>query len=277
VKKLNYTEAKKEYLQTLYEMSEGNPFREIKLNDLSSRLNSTNDQQSGIMSQQKLEGFVTYTFGLAMITPLGCIEVEKEMEKTYAEKELLVLKTIYNLAKNLPNNEVHYSEVYRAVNLPSHEMIKIQMELYDNKKYLMPSSDETLKVSPAGEEFLEGKSNMPKTTGDTYNTNNYAPSINQIGGSHNTLYAQMNLNPEFEKLIAPVLDLIRSSEMSKPDKDEFIQDIQSINRLISENPKRAEAKFNYLDTALKATDIGVKLLPYTPAIYAFFESLIQKM
>ena len=270
-----FQELQRDYLIKLYELTDGAAFKQINNSTLRNALGISEQDESELINYLKYPNFIDGTFGTVMLTPTGKMIAEGYMKEDYADKELLILQTADEMGKTSSGGIVIIFDLARELNMPVHDLIDYLDELENRKYWIKSVADEAIKVSPRGKEFLQKKSNMPKATGDNYNTHNYGNAINQIGGSNNTQYAQMNLNPEFEKLITPVLDLIRSSELPQPDKDEFIQDIQTVNRLIAENPERAKAKFDYLGTALKATDIGLKLAPYIPAITAFIESHIK--
>ncbi len=210
------------------------------------------------------------------------LEDEKMAEKNYAENELLVLKTIYDLGKNLPMGAVMVSDIAKKLRMPYSELNEYLNELEERKGLIENFSDEAVKVAPKGKEFLQGKSNLPGniTSGHTYNTNIYAPSNNQIGGQGNVQNAQIILHPEFDNAIKSITNLIKESSLTQFKQADLISNIEHIKQLQSSEPsvelvEHAKSKVDYLGIAVKGTDLAVKIAPYLPALYAYFESLIK--
>jgi hypothetical protein len=87
-------------------------------------------------------------------------------------------------------------------------------------------------------------------------------------------------NPDFDRALASLVEIIRSSNLPADDKEELQGEVASINKLAlkEQNPntlERAKLKLDYLKTSLTAADLAVKAAPYLPALYQFFQSLPQ--
>jgi hypothetical protein len=87
-------------------------------------------------------------------------------------------------------------------------------------------------------------------------------------------------NPEFDKSISAIIALIKSSSMAEDDKQELTNEVEAINKLALKEPstaivEKAKLKLEYLKTALTATDIAIKVTPYLPALYTFFENFAR--
>lgn len=278
------------YLHKVYELTNGNSKEGVSWKDLASELGISKEEENKTYYYLKDKGLVKSIFqGQVSITTQGIDEVEKNMERTYAEKELLVLKTIYEMGKNSPGNEVFFNDLKKAVNMPYDDLVTIITELYDGKRYLGESSDETVKISPEGMEFLENSRN-------SHNQNSSATNIvNTFYGSVTNLQQQTHYsnqtfnrsistvnNSDFNSAIGSILEIIKSSSLNNFKKEDLISDLERIQQLAeAENePSRelvehAKSKISYLETAIKATDLATKILPYFPQLYAYFEGLIK--
>lgn len=266
MRKRTIQELQREYLVKLYELTDGNSYKEIERSVLNKALDLSDGQETTLMGILKYPNLVAYTFTNAMLTPTGVYLAEEYMAKDYAEKELLVLKTIQQLSKYNPNNQVHFSDLQKAVNMSLHDLNEIITELDNRKGYLGQAFDEHLKLSPAGKEFLQGKSNTNNQAGNTYNTYINAPSNNQIGGKNNTQNAQININPEFDKAIESLVDLVKNSSFSEIDKEDHIADIERIKQLSQKEKspdviERAQKKISLLKSALEVGEMVVKATP----------------
>jgi hypothetical protein len=217
--------------------------------------------------------------GRVIIKPPGTDILAESMEKTYADVERFVLETIFERCKQSPNGHIHYSALEDLDTAPYNES-EITNELH-NKNYLDSQIDECFKISVKGIEFLQGKSNsVNQTARDIYNTNNYGHSINQIGGNSNAQTAQINVNSEFDNAIKSIVDLVKSSSLSSLIKEDLITDVERIQNLAKQEPsaelvERAKSRINYLETALKVTDLALKTAPIFPHLYAFFDGLLN--
>ena len=285
MKNLTFLQLQEKYLQKMYELAKGTPYVQIdqRHRELNEIVEFGSEQYMGVAEQLQKKGWGEFGWaGCIFITSDGIEKIQNDMAQNYADKELFVLKTIDEMSKNNPRGEVHAREVQNALGLSFHEFYEITLELYDRKRYLGAASDEHIKLSPAGKEFLQGKSNMSnhQSVRDIYNTYVNAPSNNQIGGQYNTQNAQINLNPEFDNAIKAITDLIQSSSISGFKRDDLLSTIEHIKQLPSSKPspelvEHAKSKISYLDTVIKGTDLAIKVAPYLPALVTYFERLIK--
>ena len=282
MRKLTFQELQRAYLLKLYELTDGNAFQDIERSVLNESLGITEQKESELLVYFKYGNLIEFTFSGANLQPEGIIFAEEYMAQDYADKELLVLKTIYEMGKNKPKRDVLYVDLlYSNATFKDDELNSIIEEL-ERKGFLGKASDECVRISPQGMEFIEGKSNMPnhQSSRDVYNTYINAPSNNLIGGKSNTQNAQINLNPEFDNAIKSIVDLIQASSISGFKKDDLLSNVEHIKQLPSSEPsvelvEHAKSKINYLDAAVKGTDIAVKVVPYLPALITYFEGLIK--
>lgn len=187
--KLRLQELERRYLFKLYEKTQANTRKSVNLKQFESEL-GLSDEEADILftrlSDKNLAKLIT--FGNLIITQRGVDEVEAFMESTYAEKEYRVLHTIYEMGKNLSRNEVRFEDLKDALGMSFEDLNMVLDELYDRKKYLGNSSDGTLKLSPAGMEFLQGKHNFNQSGNPiNYTTNIWGANYGnvQIGGEGN--------------------------------------------------------------------------------------------
>ena len=284
--RLTFQELEQRYLHELCEISEGNPYREIKLSELHDHLRSSNEQTRGIMVQLSKKGFVEYHFPFAIISPAGIEEVEKNMEKSYAEEELLVLKKIFEMGKKHQLRDVEYSDLAKEVGDLSNPFHMIVDEL-ENKRFLQSvASDGCVRISPRGIEFLQqARNSFQSNTGNTNNFNFHAPVAafqNQTQNStqNTTQIVSITNNPDFDKAISSMTEVIKTSSISNDDKEEFLHELQSIIKLAQKEPtpeigRKGLAKIEYFNSIVKASDVALKLAPHLPAISDYFEKLLS--
>lgn len=265
------------FLRAVYKLSNANLRGGAYFRELESLLEITPEESNNLYFYLKEKGFVRRIYqNRVTITAPGIDEVEKNMANEYADKELLVLKTIYEMGKGNPRNEVLYIDFIEKLGVIDFNLNDILTELYDRKRYLSNSSDETLKVSPAGMEFLEGKSNM-KDKNNIHNvTHINAPIGNLQQFTHNSSqsFAQIHAPSSVPDDLAGQISLLRE-ELKKmaraeedaghdtSDYDEAIGVVTSARKALTEGDE-SKAK-SYLLTSGKfvadfASKIGVNLI-----------------
>lgn len=281
---LTFLELQKKYLRKIYELSKGVSFTQIDQTnkELDDIVEFAGEQYRGLTEQLQRKSWANFEYaGVIWITPDGVEKIQTDMEKTYAEKELLVLKTIYEMGKNKPKNFVNHTDLLYAVEFSYDELNTIITELY-RKGFLGESNDESVKISPRGMEFLEGKSNMPAGNNVT-NYNIHAP----VGAiQHQTQHSTQNVNQQintvndsdFDSAINSIIDLVKESSLVNFKKEDLISEIERVKQLRELEPspeltEHAKSKINYLETLFKAADLFIKAAPFFPHIYAFFEGL----
>jgi hypothetical protein len=283
MRKPSFQEQKLQFLKNIYGLADGVAYRQVEMSKVTSALKLPGEQAIAIMVQLKNKELADFPFGYALITPDGIEEIDKHMAQTYAEKEFLVLKTIHEMSENSPSKAVKYGDVYNALGMSNEDFHEIITELYDRKKYLGPTYDEHLKLSPSGKEFLQGRSNLYQSGSINNITHINAPvgNLQQFTNNSNQAFTQNNItNPEFNDAITSIIELVKSSAISNFKKEDLISDIERIKQLSETEPspelvEHAKTKINYLEMAFKGTELATKVAPYFPQIYAFFEGLIK--
>ncbi len=197
-----------------------------------------------------------------------------------------VLSVLHSFCKGTTSQPVIAYKVAQVVNImPAEQFIKIVMELNDDLLVIL-NNQGALWMTPLGIEEVENRRNQQNTTsGITQNTTNIHGSNYggiQQGGQNNTQNITVTNNPEFDKAIAGILEVIKSASINNEDKEELLADVKAINNLALKEPspnliERAKSRINLLEASFKAVDLAIKVAPYMPQIYAFFENLSQRM
>ncbi len=108
--------------------------------------------------------------------------------------------------------------------------------------------------------------------------NNYG--VIQMGGQGNNQNVTVthNINPDFTRAIEALADLVKSSSLSELEKEERLLEVERIGQLAQkeqtpEVKQLGTSKLQLLEAGLKAGDLAVKVAPYLPHLYAFFENM----
>ena len=201
------------------------------------------------------------------------------MQSSYAEKEHRVLQKIYDMGGVhhldwvLINDLVHELGMeYRVVN-------DILIEL-EQRKGLIDGREDDVRMNSNGIQVIEGGGPQAAAPNVTYHTTIHGPNYGGIqqGGQGNVQNITLTNNPDFDKAIVSLVELIRSSSISEDDKEDLEGEVIKVNRLAlkEKNPstlERAKLKLDYIKTTLTGTEIAIKAAPYFVALYQFFQNL----
>jgi len=225
------------------------------------------------------------------ISPVGAKEVERMDSQrpieTFAQKRYRVLRTIYEMAPNNKHGAVDDEKLAQALGMDIQELMSILL-YWREKNMVVFTTDQSTGLTSNAIDEIEEKINEPnKPTPNfpgnvIYNTFN-APVTGLQQQTHNStqnINQSVTNNPEFDKAISTIIALIRSSSMAEDDKQELTNEVEAINKLALKEPstaivEKAKLKLEYLKTALTATDIAIKVTPYLPALYTFFEKFAR--
>lgn len=222
-----------------------------------------------------------YLFGLASRI------MNKDIEMNGAERmkeRLEVLHKVYKMAGPRKMDWVIIDNLVKELGMEFTDVNDIL--IYWEQKGLLEGREYDVKLTPAGrdeiEEAKQGKStdNLPANITNIF----YAP----VGGvqqhtQNSTQYINQTItttgDAAFDNAISKLLELLQSSSLSDDDKEEFQNEIKSINKLaLKGDPntiERAKLKLDYIKTGLSVTDIAFKAAPHLPALYHFFENLLR--
>lgn len=277
-----WKELQRRYLIRLFELSEGNLLKGIPTTQLESELGISDEDGTNVLTQLSSKGLAEFfTYGHARITPRGIEEAERIMQSNYAEKESRVLRKLYDMGGVRHTDSVVITDLARELGMQFREINEILIDL-EERKGLIDGDEHTVRMKPAGIEVIEsGGRRAGAMTGTTYNVNigqNYG-GIQQGGqGNVQNITLSHTNNPDFDKALASIVELIRASSIPEDEKEELQSEVQSINKLALKEQnqgtlERAKLKLDYLKTTLTAADLAVKAAPYITAIYHFFQSL----
>jgi hypothetical protein len=177
------------------------------------------------------------------ISPIGAKEVERIMTEPYAEKAFRVLKTIHETKHKESNGWVNIWDLEKELSdIPRHELYMILEDL-EKRKGLIGSIDQAVWMMPPGIEELDQAQRHPERSTEHFPAqiiNNYNTFNAPIGGlqqqtHHSTQNVTQNIaitnNPDFDKAIKSLIDLVQTSTISAEDKEELLTELQNINKL----------------------------------------------
>lgn len=152
---------------------------------------------------------------------------------------------------------------------------------YLEERLLVNFDNGAIWMTPRGIAELEKPVAPTFTSPVTHNTTNInAPNTGnvQTGGAGNVQNIRVTNNPDFDNSIRAILELLQSAHLNEDVRDDVIRDVHTVNRIAIDDPsaqgaERAMAKLSYIETALKGADIALKIAPYLPHLYSFFQNL----
>lgn len=262
-------------------------FKTIWVNDI--------DEKGQIIMYANKNNWIGWkSFEDIFITTKGLVEVRKLMASNYAEREYSVLESIYELGNRTPEEMVLISDLTTALHMSPREIYPIINDLEKRKK-LIGGIEQAVWIVPAGIEEIERIRENPEKATENFPanvTNNYNTTINAPVGAfqqntqHSTQIvsqtANITNNPEFDKAVNSILQLIKNSSIEKDEKEELNKEVENINNLATKEPsqsvlERAKLRISFLETLLKAADLFGKAAPYLPAVYGYFEGLTKQL
>jgi uncharacterized protein YqfB (UPF0267 family) len=227
------------------------------------------------------KGWLKKSNMVVRLTSEGIDKAEEIIKMQMAEKMQLVLKKIYDMAGSVHTSEVNYFALQQELGMNIRELTPILND-FDNRGWMGNCSDEAVCLSSAGVLAVENSRLESRDGGDIYQTNihgnNYGGIQQGTHGSTQTITLTHTSNPDFDKALASIAELIRTSSIADDEKEELQGEVQSINKLALKelnqaNLERAKLKLDYLKTSLTAADLVVKAAPYLAALYHFFQHL----
>lgn len=274
-------ELRRHYLHKLYESSGGNSGRGVNRKQLQSKLGISADDDMAIYNYLFGKGLAEYHSPISVrITVKGIDEVEREMQTNYAEQERRVLLKLYEMGGVHHLDWVLIRDLANELGMEYRVVNDILLEL-ERQKGLIDGREDDVRLNSNGIQVIEGGGQqVGAPVSVTYQTNIHGPNYGGIqqGGQGNTQNVTLTNNPDFDKAITSLVELIRSSSIPEDDKEEIQNELQSVNKLAlkEKSPstlERAKLKLDYIKTGLAGTEIAIKAAPYLTALYHFFQSL----
>lgn len=284
------------FLITLYFMAGEKINQEVKNETLFNMIWVNDiDEKGQIIRYTNRNNWINWNnFENTFLTSRGLVEVKKLMKSNYAEREYSVLESIYELGNGKPKEMVKINELASSLHMSIQEINPILEDL-ESRKGLIGSIEEAVWILPAGIEEIEKIRENPEQPTDNFPanvTNNYNTTINAPVGAfqqntqHSTQIVSQTINttnnPEFDKAIASILQLIQEGPIDKDEKEELNKEVENINNLALKEPsqnslEKAKLRLSLLETLLKSADLFGKAAPYLPAVYGYFEGLTKQL
>ena len=270
---------RRRYLYRLYELSGGSTIEGVPFNQIDEDLGISDDDDTKIVMYLQEKGLAGYsTSGHVSITVRGIDEVERVMAETYAEKVRMVLKKIYDMSGPPYTNEVMYFDLLRELGMNGREINPILDDFRNRRGWLGESSDESVCLSPEGVlEVENSRVERPRARGgDVYQTHIHGPNYGGIqqGGQGNTQNITLTNtnNPDFDRVLTSLVEIIRSSQIPDDDKQELEEEVSKINKLALKEPApglldRAKARLDVIKLAITGTDIAIKAAPHLDTLW----------
>lgn len=263
------------YLEKLYKLSEQGLKPEVDAYKLKAELGFSSEESRAVSNYLESKDLISWKCRVpcVRITTRG-IDV---MQNSYAEKETLVLRKIYDLSEQNTAKPVFLQQLESEMAMGWQEVTGFCKGL-DEQGFVdwPPNVDSYLYITRQGIDGVQslGKPKSP-AGGDTYHL-----SINNMhGGVHQgpggTQYIQVNItnDQEFDQAIQSLLQLIGSSSL--PLKDELHEQVVQLNNLALQEPspgllEKAKFRLNMVEVGLKGTDLLIKAGPYLAIVLEYF-------
>jgi hypothetical protein len=267
------------FLVALWELHAGNYGHDVSTKEACRRIGIDYETEGHIVGQYlyRAELVKWGSFEWICLTPAGIKEAERIVETRYAETEDRVLRKIYEMGGVRHMDEVMIADLVKELGMDNREVNRILIEL-EERKGLIDADEVSVKMNPAGMEYIEGGGR--KQGGGTtihYNANigtNYGGL--QQGGEGNVQNITLTNNPDFDKALSSLVELIRTSSIPDDDKEELQDEVSKVNKLALKEPapgllERAKTRLDMVKLGLQGTEIAIKAAPYVDAAWEYFK------
>lgn len=224
------------------------------------------------------------------ITRAGISEVEAmSRQETPAQRRFRVLEKIYDLADGNTSAMPLYETIEKETQIDPDTMTGILR--YLDQMQLIEMGGEWARITARGINQVErirhdpGQATQyfpPNVTvhNTTVHGHNYGGI--QSGGQGNTQNITLTNNPDFERNLSGLIELLRASNISQVDKDDLIHDVERVKQLAQQKDEpraleKAQKRLDAIKTGIEAVDSGGELigkaLPYITAAWQFLTTL----
>jgi hypothetical protein len=260
------------FLLGLYKLSGGNPQQSVETAALSKEIDMIEPEIALVANFLKAKKLVEFSnFNFVNITHEGTIEADKIMTERFEEKERRVLQKFYDERERHPRG-IHPDELSLVLNMELSDVHKVISELDD--KNWTGGTDDLSWISPAGIKEIE---KLPEPQRQTpinvmhIGTNYGAAAV----GSNITQSATLTNNPDFDRAIAGLLQLIQSSQLPSDEIEELQEEVVKLNKLAITAPKpglleKAKARIDFVKLGLQGTELLVKAAPLLQTTWDHF-------
>ena len=275
---------REDFLVTLWEMHDGNYAGDRPTREICMRIGVDYDTEGSIIGQYLYRaGLVQWSsFDWISLTPKGIQEAERIVESRYAARETWVLKKIYELSNQNTVEIVGFHELVPAVGLTDREVSGICNGLEEQGYIEWPGGD-YVQITAAGIRAIESLGQpKPMTGGDTYNMNigTLHGAAQQGSGNIQNVNITVTNNPEFDKAIAAIAEIIRAADLPAEEIEELQGEIERVNKLMLSEPKpglleRAKARVDVIKLGLAGTDALIKAAPYLEKVWELLKARLN--
>lgn len=270
------------FLVALWELHAGNYGHDVSTKEACQRIGIDYDTEGSIVGQYLYRaGLVKWgSFEWICLTPDGIKEVERIVESRYAEQEDRVLRRIYDMGGVRHMDEVMIDDLVKELRMEYREVNRILIEL-EERKGLIDADEVSVKMNPVGMEYIEGGGRRAASAAPniTYQTNIHGSNYGGIqqGGRGNVQNIMLTNNPDFDKALASLIEMIRSSSIPDDDKQEIQDELAKVNKLALREPAlglldRARSRLEVVKLALTGTDIAIKAAPHIKTLWDLIEA-----
>lgn len=258
------------YLQKLYELSGYGLHPEVEYRTVQSEVGLSNEQARSAVAYLLDKNLVTNrcVVPCIKITTAG-IDV---MQQSYADKEIRVLKKIYDLSGQNTTKPVGFQELVSAVELSDSEVSGICKGLSDEQGLIEWEGGDIVFITRRGIDVIDSIGKPKPRGGDSYIVN--AHTINALQqGSGNVQNIQ--INPQFDNAIAALREEIKSSQLPEHEIEDLQEQVTGLNRLALSEPNKAvlldkvKARIDYIKLALSGTEVLIKVAPHLETVWHF--------
>jgi DNA-binding MarR family transcriptional regulator len=186
------------FLVTLYTMADKKVGREISSEKIFDIIGINYHGKNSILAHLADNRLVSWTdSAFVSITNTGLLESEKFMKSTYAERELNVLRAIYELGKGQPENWVLIDDLGKALEMSFQEINSILIDL-EKRKRLIGAIEEAVWMLPAGIEKIEALDKESYTEQEYIVLEKIAKDCSINGGmSRSALAESLSMSPDY--------------------------------------------------------------------------------
>jgi hypothetical protein len=210
----------------------------------------------------------------------------EEAERIVQNQRDIVLQKLNELAAESKIGYVLVTKIAQALGLDFNNVYEI-FRYWEEKQCVEMSHEvdiehELVRITSIGIDALEGHDHaaLMSPSNITYNTtvqgHNYGGI--QQGGQGNTQNVTLTNtnNPNFDKAIASIIELIRSSNLPADDKQELEGEVANVNKLALREPaagllERAKSRLDMVRLGLQGTDLLIKAGPHLEAAWEFLK------
>lgn len=217
----------------------------------------------------KEEGLIGYfTFSHINLTHEGAKEAERFMEESYSQKERLVLEAIADMSRM--SAIVIYQDLAKRLGM-TFSTLRTYCFGLEEKGYINFPGGDFVEIKAAGYEALE----PPKPKVASVNYMHIGTNFGNAGQGSN-INQTVNVNPDFDKAVGGLLQLIQSSSLENHDKEDLQEEIQKVAALAIREPSpglldKAKSRMEIIKVGLQAANLLTAASPYLESLWGYFK------